>query len=242
MRADMWFYVIQQLKHHYRILAPDAHILHQMYALEDVSHALDDLMEHEDAEQAIVVGISAGGGIAQTFLQMYPERVEHLILSHSTTLQSLAQMKEKLQKIKLFVRLQPLFVVRQMMLQKLAAHTPHASHWGDFTRSYIKEVLSSVDKKILLQTLEASLQSARHFSTHTPSTKDWHGQVLLMTSKDDPHTLHQLPALQRLYPDAHQHIFQQGGHHTSLHFPETYCAALEQFLAQLTPQTISRAA
>ena len=59
----------------------------------------------------------------------------------------------------------------------------------------------------------------------------WPGRMLLLTSEDDALSYPRLGLLQERYPQAETFVFEAGGHHTYLFFPEAYTEVLQSFLA-----------
>jgi hypothetical protein len=58
------------------------------------------------------------------------------------------------------------------------------------------------------------------------------GKILILATQDDETAMNDLPLMQARYPQAHTHIFDEGGYHTFLLFPEVYTAVLEEFLEE----------
>ena len=52
----------------------------------------------------------------------------------------------------------------------------------------------------------------------------------MLGSRDDTAAFGSLGKLQARYPNATTHVFEEGGHHTFMFFPEAYTAALKTFL------------
>ena len=75
------------------------------------------------------------------------------------------------------------------------------------------------------------METARTFKFDPQS---WRGKTLLLMSKDDATTFKRLNEMQARFPAAQTHIFEQGGHHTVLLFPEIYSSTLAIFLDGLT--------
>lgn len=61
----------------------------------------------------------------------------------------------------------------------------------------------------------------------------WPGETVILNSKDDAATIEAVKELQARLPRARTHLFEEGGHHTLLLFPEAYTAALKGFLDEL---------
>lgn len=224
--AEMWFYVITALQDRYRCLAPD--LPNQTLSLATVNAALLSLLEAENIEQARVVGYSAGGGLAQTFVQAHPERVTQLVLSHCTPIS--AGAAQRLQRVSGLVRLLPLFLIRAIFKARSSRY-PATAEWAAFTRAFFAERLATLDKATFMQFLQSGAEAARTFQFDPAALQHWPGQILLLSSQDDSPTFKRLGELQARYPTAQTHVFEQGGHHTVLLFPEIYTAALARFLA-----------
>jgi pimeloyl-ACP methyl ester carboxylesterase len=73
--------------------------------------------------------------------------------------------------------------------------------------------------------INANRKTWRYFAAGRP------GRMLSLTSADDSFSYPRLAILQERYPRAETHVFEAGGHHTYLFFPEAYTEVLERFLA-----------
>jgi pimeloyl-ACP methyl ester carboxylesterase len=220
--AEMWIHLIMYLQDRYRILAPD--MPSKSLTLAEMNAAFVKLLDGENISKAIVVGYSAGGGLAQAFVQAHPERVETLILSHCTPLSS--GTAHRLDRMAGLMRLMPLSFIRAVFKKRLNRY-PVISEWADFTRAFFAERIASLNKADLMQFFESGLETAREFKFEP---QNWRGQTLLLSSKDDTTTFKRLNEMQARYPSAQIHVFEQGGHHTLLLFPEIYNSTLKKFL------------
>ncbi len=220
--AEMWLHLILSLESRYRILAPDMPSISltpaEMYA------AFIKLLDREGINKATVIGYSAGGGLAQAFTQAHPERVDALILSHCTPFSSdTARRVERLIRV---VKLLPVSFIRAIFRRRSKDY-PSTSEWAGFTRAFFAERIASLDKTDLIQFFESGMETARAFNF---DAQKWRGKTLLLSSKDDTTTFKRLGEMQARYPAARTHIFEQGGHHTVLLFPEIFTATLVNFL------------
>jgi aminoacrylate hydrolase len=224
--VEMWIHLIMCLQDRYRIVAPD--MPSKALTLAEMNAALIKILDSEGIHKAIVIGYSAGGGLVQAFTQSHSERVEGLILSHCTPLSSdTAHRAERLIRI---VRFLPVSVIRAIFRRRSKAY-PSTSEWADFTRAFFAERIAALDKAELVQFFESGIEAARDFKFEP---QNWRGKTLLLSSQDDTTTLKRLNEMQARYPAAQTHIFERGGHHTLLLFPEIYHAALANFLDGLT--------
>lgn len=224
--TEMWLRLITALEDRYRILAPD--MPSKSLTLAEMNTAFIRLLDAEGIDKAIIIGYSAGGGLAQAFAQDHPERVEALILSHCTPLSSdTAHRMERLIRI---VKFLPVSVIRAIFRRRSKDYLS-TSKWADFTRALFTEKIATLTKADVVQFLEAGMETARSFQF---DPQGWHGKTLLLSSKDDATTYKRLSELQALYPAAQTHVFEQGGHRTLLLFPETYNSMISTFLNELT--------
>jgi len=74
------------------------------------------------------------------------------------------------------------------------------------------------------------METRRRFVFRSDTVEPWPGEMCILASKDDELALPSLSELQQRYPRARTHIFEQGGHHTFLFFPEAYTAVLRVVL------------
>ncbi|HJZ12846.1 MAG TPA: hypothetical protein VJ521_11885, partial [Acidobacteriota bacterium] len=108
------------------------------------------------------------------------------------------------------------------------------SEWAGFTRAFFAERIATLQKDNLIQFIRSGVEAARAFQFDGQALQNWNGRILLMSSKDDMTTFPRLNEMQARYPTAQTQIFEQGGHHTLLLFPEIYNSSLANFLDGLT--------
>lgn len=220
--AEMWLHLITALEDHYRILAPD--MPSKSLTLAEMNATFLKLLETEGVNKAIIVGYSAGGGLAQAFTQSHPERVETLILSHCTPLSS--DTAHRVERLVHVVKLLPVSFIRAIFRRRSKEYPPN-SEWADFTRAFFAERIVTLNKADLIRFFESGVETARDFQFDSQS---WYGKTLLLSSKDDAITFKHLNEMQTRYPVAQTHVFEQGGHHTLLLFPDIYRFTIEKFL------------
>lgn len=226
--AEMWFHLITVLQGQYRILAPD--MPSKLLSLAETNAAVLRLLEVEGTQRAIILGYSAGGGLAQAFAQSHPEYVEHMILSHCTPLS--ADAAQRIDRITGLLKLLPLPLIRAMLRRRTSRY-PSNSEWAQFTRAFFAERITTLDKAMLLRFLESGAKAAQDFRFESQALQKWHGRILILSSRDDTTTHPRLDEMRARYPTAQTHVFEQGGHHTVLLFPEAYNSVIVHFLENL---------
>jgi pimeloyl-ACP methyl ester carboxylesterase len=230
LAADRYFYAVLALEQTHRIIVPDSYTLQGTFNMDDVCSAIVHILEAEGVEKATVIGLSAGGGIAQYFIQEYPERVEHLVLSHCGILERDAEAANKLKKMLSLVKILPLFVTRRILKKMTAGTAPLSSKWTEFHNAYFREASSRITKTMLVPFLEGAVETRRSFVSKPEVLESWGGETCILASKDDQAASASLGRLQARYPKAQTHLFEEGGHHTFMFFPEAYTAVLKEFV------------
>jgi aminoacrylate hydrolase len=236
LAADMWFHSILALEKEYRIVVPDSYTLQGTFSMDGVCSALVRILNAEGIEKATIIGLSAGGGVAQYLLQEHPERVEHGVFSHCGIIERDAEAKKPLKRLLTLARLLPLWVIRRIVLNQTTGNIPPTSTWVEFHNAYFREAGARFTKEMFLRFLQSSIQVRQHFVFKSDAVESWPGQVLLLASKDDEMAIRSLEKSQARYPKARIHVFDKGGHHTFMFFPRTYTAALSSFLEEVKSQ------
>ena len=226
--AELWLHLITSMQGKVRILALDNPP--KALSLAEMNAALVKLLKGEGVQRVTLLGYSAGGGLAQAFMQAHPEHVDDLILSHCTPLS--ADTARRMDRMAGFMRLMPLPFI-QTVFKKRSSRYPFASEWADFTREFFAERIATLKKDELVQIIQSGVEAARSFKFDPQALQNWNGRILLLTSKDDTTTFPRLGEMKARYPAAQTHIFEQGGHHTLLLFPETYNSTLKNFMYEL---------
>lgn len=230
LAADMYFHAVLALKETHRIIMPDSYTLQGTFSMDDVYRAIVHILDAEGIEKATVIGLSAGGGVAQYFIQECPERVEHLVLSHCGILERDAEAANKLKKMLTLVKILPLFVTRRIVLKMTTGNVPPSSKWIEFHNAYSQEASSRINKTMFVRFLEGAMEMRRRFVFKPEVLESWAGETLILASKDDQASFASLGKLQAHYPRAQTHLFEEGGHHTFMFFPEAYAAVLKEFV------------
>ena len=229
-KADMWFYSILALEKDYRIIAPDAYTLQGTFAMDDVCCAILEILEAEGIEKATIIGISAGGGVAQYFIQEYPQKVEHLVLSHCGVIKTSAEVKSRTKKTLRLIKILPFPIIIWIMMKRTSGNIPPSSNWIEFHKAYYRELASNVQKEMFVRFIESVMETQGSFVFKPEVLQSWPGEILILSSKDDKLSIVSIEELKVRYPRAKMHIFEQGGHHTFSLFPEEYSSVIRDFL------------
>jgi len=234
LKADMWFNQILALERDYRIIAPDAYALQGVFDLERVCQMIVQTLDAEGIAGATVIGLSAGGGVAQALLQMHPERVEHAVFSHCGVMEYDSDAERRTKRILWLIRLLPLFLIRRILRRMTTGELPESSRWVAFHEAYMAEAIPNVSRAMFLGFLQGGLRARRRFRFEPTDRLSWPGSILILSSRDDQLSRGSVEKLKARYPRARNELLDAGGHHAVLLFPEEYTAALSRFLAAVS--------
>jgi aminoacrylate hydrolase len=229
LKADMWFYSITELEKEFRIIAPDSNTLSGISAGQALK-TIPEIMDAEGIKKANLIGLSAGGGLAQILVSEYPDRVEDMVLSHTGIIEYDSGMEKKTRRLIRLVKIMPLSIIRKSILKMTGSNISVTGQWSDFHNAYFKEGLSGVTRQAVLNFLENGIILRREFESKIDVPKSWKGRILILNSKDDDVTLSRLEKLKQRYPGSVTHIFEKGGHHTFMLYPEIYTSIIRDFL------------
>ena len=230
LKGDMWFYVIRAMETTYRFLSPDAYTRMGFSGMESVCDAISRMLDHEGIEKATFIGMSAGGGLAQVFLQRYPNRVSNLVLSHCGMLRQDLALSKRAERLRRVASILPAGVIKWIVKRQTTGQIPENSQWTAFEAAYFRETNSGVTKDMFVSFLAEAAVLRRDFIPKASVIEPWPGAVLILTSQDDDYSFNSLDELSAYYPRVQSHVFLEGGHHTLFFFPEQYTKALQDFL------------
>jgi pimeloyl-ACP methyl ester carboxylesterase len=129
------------------------------------------------------------------------------------------------------VRFVPLSMIRRVLLKKTSGVLPAGSAWREFHDAYFREAGRRITRRVVLDFLRNGMALRRESVFRPEVLERWNGRMLILGSRDDTVTLPALEKLKARYPAARVQLFDEGGHHTFLLYPEAYTAALSHFLS-----------
>lgn len=95
----MWQEYVDFFSEKYRVITIDllghgeSDCLGYVHEMEDNAGAVNEVLEHLKIEKAIILGHSMGGYVALAFAELYPEKVQKLVLQNSTSKEDSADKK-----------------------------------------------------------------------------------------------------------------------------------------------------
>jgi len=153
--------------------------------------AIDHILGREGLEKVVVVGQSLAGILAQLYFRRRSERVLGLVLTNT-----LSPRPERCRRWPLLLfKCLPMSLIRSLVLRKMARIerlTEEIPPSVEMRRRFVRALLlPSVEHAFTRKRIERILRLAWHFNLEGPygpsEFSDWAGQVLLVTSEDDPY-------------------------------------------------------
>jgi pimeloyl-ACP methyl ester carboxylesterase len=227
--AESAFRLIRMFEDAYRVIAPTYPPLGAMGELVD---GIAAILDAEEVSEALVLGQSYGGAVAQVLLQRHPSRVKKVVLSGTA----------------------PLIVVRWKsalgsLLWAIAALLPERAVMGVFRRALSRVVTGLESERAFWEAYLRELSSQRltkaDVMSHFRTTRDaqrkyvyrkgrkasWSGDVLVVWGENDHlRTERGRRGMLAVYPQARIHVIAGAGHTAALSEPDRYEVVVKGFL------------
>lgn len=223
--GELTFDLALVLGSQFRVLIPD--YPRGASTVEAMMEGLLELFFIENSRDAVVIGSSFGGLVAQAFAARYAPYVRALVLSHSG-----ARRRSRARNSRLASRIltvMPSSLVRTL-LRSVTRRAVSGLENDAFWPAYIASAAATLsrDDVISRYRLAADLDATAEEIARRPDYP-----VLIIESDNDPLA----PAgaksgLRELYPNAEIRIFKGTGHQTPILQPEEYAAAIRMFLVR----------
>jgi pimeloyl-ACP methyl ester carboxylesterase len=228
MKPYMWFYVMSKLSEKYQVISPNIPKT-CVGGKEKIDH-IKELIDSLSLKKVIMLGYSYGGGLAQYFVEKYPEYVEILVLSHTGVFRRedpVEQTESLLRKIRY---LPPISL---KILQRIRVGYGKESKWYKFRNAFFKLAFKEITKNRFIEYLEDNLVFFKDVE-HLPIGKvSWNGETIILGTNTDKDTFKHFTTMKQLYPNSKDYIMENpGGHHTIFLYPEEYTNVLLKMLEE----------
>ncbi|HYJ78102.1 MAG TPA: alpha/beta hydrolase [Longimicrobiaceae bacterium] len=222
-------------------LAGDRRVVALAYPAVPTMTALCDgivgLLDRLAISRADVLGSSLGGYVAQCLVRRHPDRVGHLVLSHTFVLGPRDARRFRLaNRISAWIPA-PLFrALLRVRLRSVLRPLARAGRREDVDALLRSAAVGSLTAATVARFNDWMMEGALAFPI-TPHDLAGHGGgVMIIESGDDPVIRpRDRAALRAAYPAARVCTFRGGGHATSLVMPDAYARAVTAFLDGTTP-------
>lgn len=223
-------------------LEPDCRVIAPSYpdvsSLEDLAAGMHHIAQAEGADRYSLVGQSAGGLVAQVMVRRFPEQVDKVMLSHTSTVTTdtdeaeIAERVAGMNKRLRMLRLIPFFVVKRQLMNSIdhivETMRPDELYFWKGYFEYVFEQRTKRDQMAMMRTL-IDFASNYRFSLH--DLDDWPGEIMILDSDADASIPDaERKQVRRLYPRAQLHTLEDAGHLAIVSERETYLRLMRGFL------------
>ena len=227
--AEVWAKLISYLEPGYRIISPTYPAIETM---EEGVEGIRGILDKEKARRIILMGSSFGGWLAQVFVRKYPVMVKKLILSNTSTPDSV--MSRSLLEYTRFTL--PRYPEKILKLIYKRSYLKILSEVGEDEKQFWKALITELlfyytTKKEIITMFSTIRDFARNYSFSVDDLKRWRGKVLIIESSDDIHKDDSRDRLKDLYPRAKVKTLKDAGHTAGYTAPPEYVRAVKLFLS-----------
>jgi pimeloyl-ACP methyl ester carboxylesterase len=227
--AEVWAKLISYLEPTYRIISPTYPAIENM---EEGVEGIKGILEKEKARRIILMGSSFGGWLAQVFVRKHPGAVKKLILSNTSTPDSV--MSRSLLEYTRFTL--PRYPEKILKLIYKRSYLKILSEVGEDEKQFWKALITELlcyytTKKEIITMFSAIRDFARNYSFNVDDLKRWRGKILIIESSDDIHKDDSREKLRDLYPRAEVKTLKDAGHTAGYTAPPAYVRAVKNFLS-----------
>ncbi|GAF87220.1 unnamed protein product [marine sediment metagenome] len=226
--AEVWAKLISYLEPGYRIISPTYPAIETM---EEGVEGIKGIMEKEKARRIILMGSSFGGWLAQVFVRKHPEMIKKLILSNTSTPDSV--MSRSLLEYTRFTL--PRYPEKILKFIYKKSYLKILSEVGEDEKQFWKALITELlfyytTKKEIITMFTTIRDFAKNYRFSVDDLKRWRGKILIIESSDDIHKDDSRNRLRDLYPRAKIKTLKDAGHTAGYTAPPEYVRAVKKFL------------
>ncbi|MBN1305685.1 MAG: alpha/beta hydrolase [Anaerolineales bacterium] len=233
--GEPFFPYFLELEEQFTVIAPSYPAVSD---LDEMAAGLDQMAREEGAIPYSLVGQSAGGLFAQILVRRYPQHVNSVVLSHTTTVTKdfsqeviaarIAGMKKRLRLLQLI----PYCFVKRSLMNSISkiVETLRPDELAFWT-VYFEYIFGLRTKQNQIAMLKLLINFASHYRFSPNDLEKWPGKIMIIDSDSDasiPENERQ--AVRALYPSATLHTLEGVGHLAILSERETYLKLIRAFL------------
>ena len=219
----------------FKVIAPS---YPDVTSLDELATGMHHIAEVEDTMRYSVVGQSAGGLVAQVLVRKFPQHLEKVVLSHTSTVTidtseveiaaRVAGMKKRLR----LLRLVPFFIIKRKLMNSIDAivETMRPDELY-FWKGYFEYVFGMRTKRDQIAMTNMLIDFATHYRFAPSDLDGWPGKIMILDSDSDasiPRS--ERERVRKLYSSAEIHTLEGLGHLAILSERETYLRLIRAFL------------
>lgn len=228
------FCYIQSLETHHNIISP---IYPPVNTIDELVEGINKIIEAELVENITIFGASFGGILAQCYMKKYSDKIENLVLAHTTTITSDCPEEDLRSSISLLnktiklANILPTFVMRSMVNMKFKRLSNKMVGEEKFWRRYFKEIVKTYNKDSIISSSRCMLDFAYNYKFEYGFLNNWQGKILILEADDDTSFSDgQKELLKLLYKDATVNTEHGFGHLTTFVKRDLYIKLIDKFI------------
>ncbi len=241
--ANACFDLVDEFEKKYKAIAVS---YTNFYDLGSFFEFVNEVLEKEGVDKVTIYGLSLGGFLAQHYVRRFPETVESIILSHSSTTQSKTTIRRVIRPGKFVYQFLPF--IPQRLLNRFvlpvagrvqAGNSNLKTIWNKYsTKENLERRIEfgkrttfvMIDKDYLKTVHSLGTEMERLEKKFTPhDLDDWKGKILVIRTENDP--LAQDDGMfMKWYPNAKVVTFQETGHLSAFIRFEEMVKVIQNFL------------
>ncbi|WP_026450882.1 alpha/beta hydrolase [Aequorivita capsosiphonis] len=211
--SAMWEKLISQLEKNNFVITLDfpghgkSDVISEIHSMELMAGVVEQLLEHLQIDSTTFVGHSMGGYVTMAYAELFPEKMERLILLNSTPAADTEEKKEiRNRSLKVFEKNPSAFI--SMAISNLFAETSR--------QKFSKEIESLKEEanSFPLNGIKAALKGMRDRKDRTKVLKNFNKEKYSILSESDP--LLELEETKKLAESCNSKVITiDGGHHST---------------------------
>jgi pimeloyl-ACP methyl ester carboxylesterase len=227
--AESAFGLIQMFEKSFRVVAPRYPPVDSMDAMLD---GIGGILDGRGVSEAVVLGQSYGGLVAQVLMRRRPSYVKKAILSGTAPLIAVGWKRLLAHLLPPLVMALPERAVMAMFKKIVSPMVTVSKSKRAFWEAFLDDLmLHRLTKADLLSHLRTTRDAYRHDVYRSGEMSRFSGDVLAIWGEDDHlNTERARKGMLGIYPQAQVHIITGAGHTAALSEPEEYAAAVNGFL------------
>ncbi|MBL0736530.1 alpha/beta hydrolase [Flavobacterium sp. GN10] len=223
----MWLEYADLFSEKYRVVTIDllghgeSDCLGYVHKMEDNANAVNEVLEHLKIEKAIIAGHSMGGYVGLAFAELYPEKIQKLVLLNSTSKEDSEEKKTN--------RTRAIKAVKQNYVSFVSLAV--ANLFSENNRTRLAEEIEKVKTEALktpLQGIIASQEGMKIREDREWLLKENRFPVLLILGKKDP-VLNYEESLSQIEDTTAELVSFEDGHMSQIENEEALKAILLNF-------------
>lgn len=227
------FFYINNLERRHKIISP---IYPAVNTITELVEGINKIIEAEGAENITLFGVSFGGVLAQCFMKKYSNKVQKLILAHTSTItidypkEDLKNMITLLEKNMKLIKPAPVFVLRSMLNKKYRKLSQRKAGEEELWNEYFDEVVKEYKKEDIISSMQIILDFITNNKFEYGFLNKWKGKILILEADDDiAFSKKQKEFLKLLYKGAKVHTDHGLGHMSTFAKRDLYVKLIEEF-------------